>query len=117
MGFLDYEEEAADNIDNPGFSNGHPWISQIEEAPPSDVDACRVEGPSEFVKAMRDLIDEYQDIFASELKSVAYLPPMEIKVDLVKWQVPANHQPPRRQPPPPKRNCAKEEYRAWSGGR
>ena len=71
--FLDYEEKAADNIYTSSFSNGG--------GTPPDVDACRGEGPVEYVKATRDLIYEYQDIFA-------YLSLMVSKMNFIKWPVP-----------------------------
>ena len=59
-----------------------------------------VHGPSELQVEIRKLCSEYADIFSSNLRDEpAAVPPMQLNVDLGKWQIPKNRRPYRVQSP------------------
>jgi hypothetical protein len=64
----------------------------------SCVDKITIEGSLPAQKKIRKLCEQYADIFAESVRAEpANVPPMEIKVDPAKWQVPRNRGPPRPQ--------------------
>ena len=95
--YLTHEPEADEFVEDHRSGN----LCHID-LPPNDqasIEAIRIEGSLEFRAAMHNLAVEYSDLFLSELNpsSIANLPPMELKVKAMEWQVAANSLAPRTQ--------------------
>eukprot|EP01034_Spumella_vulgaris_P021859 gene21859-27931_t len=81
----------------------HPYLcllikkDQLLDPEPDD-DGITLGGPEELQREIRKLFDEFPVIFGTELQpEPADLAPMEIEIDLAKWQTPKNRLPPRAQ--------------------
>ena len=77
--------------------------SLVERSASSDIQAGtnlppNIFGDDSFREETKALCTKYSDIFSTRLRrEPADLPPMELKVDLAKWQVSSNSGPPRHQ--------------------
>jgi hypothetical protein len=88
---IDYEPDD-DGIDDryvePSWNN---VVSQ-ERA----VDLVGIHGPPELQQRLRELINEYDEVFCETVKpKPARIPPMEIEIDQSKWKKNCNRGPPR----------------------
>ena len=102
--FLTFEEVADDMFESfMGRTSG----TLCETIPPQHADPqtellshIRMDGSDYLKEGLTHLVIEYADIFASELDTThANLPPMTLRVDDAKWEIPSNHQGPRTQSP------------------
>ena len=94
--FLSPDPEAHDLVEE--RRSGQSW--DTDYLPESQTAAAlRIEGSDNFCVSMRQLAQEYSDIFLSDLtpSSVAKLPAMELAVNEAKWQVATNATAPRLQ--------------------
>ena len=94
-------------------SDGEAWIREprdIEEVLPGEssrsagvedeLDKVALHGPPELQDSIRQVCEEYRHLFSSVLKEQpAQVPPMELKVDQSKWNLPKNKRPYRVQTP------------------
>ena len=65
---------------------------------PASLIPSHIEGDADFRQRQIDLCTEFSDIFSREARSEpADLPPMELNVDVEKWNVSKHRQPPRPQ--------------------
>ena len=70
---------------------------RIKTNPPSNI-PTHIEGSEAFRAKQIALCEEFADIFSREARAVpADLPPLELNVDIEKWNIPKNRQPPRPQ--------------------
>ena len=83
---IDYIEWPEDPFENSFTEDIHP------------VEKITIEGSLPTQRKIRDLCKRYEDIFAESVRSEpASVPPMDIQVDLSKWQCSRNRGPPRPQ--------------------
>lgn len=83
---IDYIEWPEDPFEN-FFSDGESLLDKIE-----------IQGTLSAQRKIRQLCERFADIFAESVRSdPASVPPMEIKVDPLKWKTPRNRGPPRPQ--------------------
>ena len=72
--------------------------SSTAEQPTNALDQLHIEGSTEFRKKVRELAEEYNDVFSTTLpEQPANLPPFELIVDEAKWKHKRNRQPVRLQ--------------------
>jgi hypothetical protein len=75
----------------------YPW-ERDDNAAKTPVAGPTIEGPPELQCQLKALLEEFPDIFGTELRTEpADLAPMEIEIDLDKWQTSKNRLPPRAQ--------------------
>ena len=77
-----------------------PWEESDVETTGSDHPAARQEnesfaasitGSAEFIADVDALLEEYRDIFSSDLGAEpADLPPLDVEIDTAKWHAPKN---------------------------
>ena len=81
--YIDWPDDPFDNF----FTDNTPLIEKID-----------IQGSLSTQRQIRKLCEQYADIFSENVRAdPANVPPMEIKVDPLKWQTPRNRGPPRTQ--------------------
>ena len=92
---LDFEKDNDGDVEQ-GYTDA-PWEipinQQLDDSLPTEIF-----GTEKLKKEVQLLCSEYQDIFSTSVRAEpADIPPMDIQVDRMKWQMPSNRRPPRLQ--------------------
>ena len=85
------------NIEHDAFG---PWLSQEDASEIDVLSLVTIEGSAYLQFHIRILLEKYRSVFATTLPpEPAIIPPFELNVDKLKWEVFANRGPPRIQSP------------------
>jgi len=83
------------------------WKEDITSLLPDDlhsestkIDLPVIDGDKPFHQKIKNILQEYADVFSRSVSATpAKIPPMEIQIDILKWQTNAHRGPPRPQTP------------------